>query len=205
MAIREMPAFVLSHKHVRNAVLYCLASCICLIAQFFLMDKNAIRAVFDVIIPLTAAVCFGCYAITMAMDRPILLICPTTVYFVSLLLYQLISVEVGVKDTYPFITLLEMIPFAFFSVSAATGKLKKITDIILRIFGIGLIIASLVLVILAVFFRIVIFINTSHYISNTFAMMFSFLAIVFIYCAMIELIKIAGCEKRVRIKRTQNS
>lgn len=198
MPIREMPTFVLSHKHVKNAVLYCLASCFCLIAQFVLMDKNAIRTVFDVIIPLTAAVCLGCYSITMAMDRPILLICPPTVYFVSLLLYQLISVEVGVKDTYPFITLLEMIPYAFFSVSAATCKFKKITDIVLRVFGVGLIISSVVLMILAVFFRIVIFINTSHYITNTFAMIFSFLAIVFIYCAMIELIKIAGSQKRTR-------
>ncbi|MBR3768108.1 MAG: hypothetical protein IKL10_07720 [Clostridia bacterium] len=198
MPIREMPAFVMSHKNVKYALCYSVASCFCLGIQLILMDKNPINIVFDIIIPFTAAICFACYAITMAMDRPIILICPPTVFFVSLLINQLISVEVGVQDTYPFITMIEMIPYAFFCVCVATCKFKKITDIVLRIFGIGLIIASLVLAILAVFFRIIIFINRTHYIMNTFAMIAGFFSIVFIYSAMIELIKIAGIEKRVR-------
>lgn len=198
MPIRDMPAFVKSHKNVKNALLYCLATCFCLIIQLILMDRNAISVVFDVIIPFTAAVCFGCYAITMAMDRPIILICPPTVYFVSLLLNQLISVEVGVRDTYPFITMLEMIPYLFFSVCVATCKFKKITDIVLRIFGISLVMVSITLAVLAIFFRIIIFINRTHYLMNTFAMIAGFFAIIFIYSAMIELIKIAGIEKRVR-------
>lgn len=198
MPIKDMPAFVKSHKNVKNAILYSGASCVCLVLQLILMDRNAINVVFDVIIPFTAAICFACYAITMAMDRPIILICPPTVFFVSLLINQLISVEVGVQDTYPFITMIEMIPYAFFCVCVATCKFKKITDIILRVFGIGLVIASVVLAILAVFFRIIIFINRVHYLMNTFAMISAFFAVVFIYSAMIELIKIAGIEKRVR-------
>ncbi|MBQ9946606.1 MAG: hypothetical protein IJO68_08800 [Clostridia bacterium] len=198
-----MPAFVKSHKNVRNAILFCTACCVCLFLQMILMDKNAINIVFDILIPITASVCFACYAITMAMDRPIILICPPTVYFVSLLINQLIAVEVGVKDTYPFITLIEMIPYAFFCVCAATCKFKKITDIVLRIFGIGLIIASIVLAVLAVFFRIIIFINRVHYIMNTFAMIASFFAVVFIYSAMLELIKIAGIEKKPRKHKNQ--
>ena len=203
MPLRDMPAFVKSHKNVRNAILYCTACCVCLFLQMILMDKNAINIVFDILIPITASVCFACYAITMAMDRPIILICPPTVYFVSLLINQLIAVEVGVKDTYPFITLIEMIPYAFFCVCAATCKFKKITDIVLRIFGIGLIIASIVLAVLAVFFRIIIFINRVHYIMNTFAMIASFFAVVFIYSAMLELIRIAGIEKKPRKHKNQ--
>lgn len=203
MPLKDMPAFIKSHTHVKDAIFYCLTTCFCLIIQLILMDKNAIKVVFDVIIPFTASVCFGCYAITMAMDRPIILICPPTVYFVSLLLYQLISVEVGVKDTYPFVTMIEMIPFAFFSVCVATCKFKKITNIILKVFSIGLIVTSIILAILVIFFKVVIFINRSHYIMNTFAMIFGFLAIVFFYWAMIELVEIAGVEKRVRHKKSQ--
>ena len=174
-----------------------------IISSLLPVIKNVINIVFDILIPITASVCFACYAITMAMDRPIILICPPTVYFVSLLINQLIAVEVGVKDTYPFITLIEMIPYAFFCVCAATCKFKKITDIVLRIFGIGLIIASIVLAVLAVFFRIIIFINRVHYIMNTFAMIASFFAVVFIYSAMLELIRIAGIEKKPRKHKNQ--
>ncbi len=198
MPIKDMPAFVKSHKNVKNAILYSLAACICLVIQLVLMDKNAINIVFDVIIPFSACICFACYAITMAMDRPIILICPPTVFFVSLLINQLIWVEVGVQDTYPFITMIEMIPYAFFCVCVATCRFKKITDIVLRVFGIGLIIASITLAILAVFFRIIIFINRTHYLMNTFAMISAFFAVVFIYSAMLELIKIAGTEKKIR-------
>ncbi len=198
MKLREMPAFVRSHKNVKFAIIYCIGSCFCLFLQLILMDKNVINVVFDIIIPFTAAITFGCYAITMAMDRPIILICPPTVFFVSLLLNKLIAVEVGVKDTYPFITMIEMIPYCFFCVCAATCKYKKITDIILRIFSIGLIIASLVLAVLAVFFRIIIFINRVHYLMNTFALIAAFFSVIFIYAAMLELVKIAGIKKRSR-------
>lgn len=199
MPIKEMPAFIKANVNVKNAIQYCIGCCCCLFVQLLLMDKYAINVVFDIIIPFSAAICFACYAITMAMDRPIILICPPTVYFVSLLLNRLIWVEVGVKDTYPFILMIEMVPYFFFSVCVATGKLKKFTDIVLRIFAVGLMCASLILAILAVFFRIIIFIDRTHYLMNTFALIAGFFSIVFIYAAMIELIKIAGSQKRKRI------
>lgn len=205
MPLKDMPAFVMSHKHVKYAIGYCIASCICLFLELILMDKNAINVVFDIIIPFSAAVCFACYAITMAMDRPIILICPPTVYFVSLLINQLIAVEVGVRDTYPFITMIEMIPYFFFCVCCATCKFKKLTDTVLRIFGVLLVIASIILAILAVFFRIIIFVNRTHYLMNTFAMISSFYSIVFMYSAMLELVKIAGVEKRVRVHNKKKS
>lgn len=201
MPIREMPAFIKAHKNVRNAILYCIACCVCLFIQLILMDKNAINVVFDIIIPFTAAICFACYAITMAMDRPIILICPPTVFFVSLLLNQLIAVEVGVKDTYPFVTMIEMIPYLFFCICVATCKFKKITDIILKIFVALVIVSGVILIVLAVFFRIIVFINRTHYIMDTFAMVMGFFACLFVYMAMIDLVKIAGTEKRVRIKK----
>lgn len=204
MPLKDMPAFIRSHKNVKNAILYCAACCVCLFIQLILMDKNAINVVFDIIIPFSAAICFACYAITMALDRPIILICPPTVYFVSLLINQLIAVEVGVKDTYPFVTMLEMIPYLFFCISVATCKFKKITDIILRVFGIAIVISGLVLIILAVFFRIIIFVNRVHYLMNTFALVMGFLACLFIYAAMLELLKIAGNEKRVRKPKYEN-
>ena len=202
MPIKEMPAFIKSKTNVKNSLIFCTLSCVCLFIQWILMDKNAINIVFDIIIPFTAAICFACYSITMAMDRPIILICPPTVYFVSLLLNKLILVEVGVKDTYPFITMIEMIPYAFFCVCVATCRFKKITDIVLHIFSIGLMCASVILAILAVCFRIIIFINRTHYLMNTFAMIASFFSIIFIYFSMIELIKIAGIKKHLR-RRTQ--
>ena len=198
MPIREMPAFVKAHKNVKNALIYTVCSCGCLLLQLLLMDKNAINIVFDIIIPFSAAVTFGAYSITMAMDRPIILIYPPTCYFVSLLINQLISVEVGVQDTYPFVTMIEMVPYAFFCVCVATLKFKKTTDIVLRIFSIGLICASFVLSVLAVFFRIIIFVNRVHYMMNTFAMIAGFFSVIFIYAIMFELIKIAGCEKKIR-------
>lgn len=200
MPLKEMPAFIKSNVNVKNSIIFCGLSCVCLVLQLILMDKNAINIVFDIIIPFTAAICFACYSITMAMDRPIILICPPTVYFVSLLLNKLILVEVGVKDTYPFITMIEMIPYAFFCVCVATLRFKKVTDIVLHIFSIGLMCASVVLAILAVFFRIIIFINRTHYLMNTFAMIAGFFAIIFIYFSMIELLKIAGVKKRRRKK-----
>lgn len=203
MPIKDMPAFIKANKNVRNAILYCIACCTCLFIQLLLMDKNAINVVFDIIIPFTAAVCFACYAITMAMDRPIILICPPTVYFVSLLINQLIAVEVGVKDTYPFITMLEMVPYFFFCICVATCKFKKFTNFIIKLFCVALIISGLVLIILAVFFRIIIFINRTHYIMNTFAMFMGFCACLFIYSTMLELLKIAGITKKSRKTRTQ--
>lgn len=195
-----MPAFIKANPNVKNSILFCTLSCVCLFIQLILMDKNAINIVFDIIIPFSAAICFACYSITMAMDRPIILICPPTVYFVSLLLNKLILVEVGVKDTYPFITMIEMIPYAFFCVCVASGKFKKITDIILKIFSLGFMCASVILAILAVFFRIIIFVNRVHYLMNTFALIAGFFAIIFIYFSMMELIKISGCQKRQRNK-----
>ncbi len=198
MPLKEMPAFIKSNVNVKNSIIFCTLSCVCLFIQLILMDKNAINIVFDIIIPFSAAICFACYSITMAMDRPIILICPPTVYFVSLLLNKLILVEVGVKDTYPFITMIEMIPYAFFCVCVASGKFKKATNIVLRIFSIVLMCAGFVLAILAVFFRIIIFLNRVHYLMNTFALISGFFAIIFIYFSMMELIKIAGCQKRRR-------
>ena len=204
MPMKDMPAFIMQHKNVRNAIGYCIASCVCLFFELILMDKNAISVVFDIIIPFSASVCFACYAITMAMDRPVILICPPTVYFVSLLINQLIEVEVGVRDTYPFITLIEMIPFLVFSVCVCTCKFKKITNIILKFFCIIIILASIVLAVLAVFFRIIIFINRAHYLTNTFAMISSFYSVLFFYCAMTELVKIAGIKKKSRKKQINN-
>lgn len=204
MPIKEMPAFIKANRSVRNSLIYCTLCCVCLFLQLILMDKNAINIVFDIIIPFTASICFACYSITMAMDRPIILIYPPTVYFVSLLINQLIWVEVGVKDTYPFITMIEMIPYTFFCVCAATCKFKKATHIVLKIFSVGLVCASIILAVLAIFFRIIIFINRPHYLMNTFAMISGFFAIIFIYLAMTELIKIAGIKKRTRHKLREN-
>ena len=121
---------------------------------------------------------------------------PPTVYFTSLLINQLIRVEVGVEDTYPFIILLELIPYAMISISAATGKLKKISDIILRVFCIALTLTSVVLALLSSIFSISIF--STDYISNTAGMICGFIAVFFIYMTMIELLKFAGDEKKPR-------
>lgn len=201
MRIKDMPSFVFSHKIVKNAIIYSLISCAFLVVQLFLMKRNAFNIVFDIVIPFTAAVTFGCYAITMAMDRPVILICPPTVYFVSLLIKQLIEVEVGVEDTYPFITLLEMIPYIFFCICVATGRLKKITLVVLKIFTATAVVVSVVIGVLAVCFRIVIFSDRKYYLFNTFAMISSFFAVLFIYTTMIELLKIAGIEKRVKLPK----
>lgn len=201
MPIKEYPAFMKKHKNVRHAVIYSAVSCLLLICQLILMKRNPINIVFDVVIPITAAFTFGCYAITMAMDRPVILICPPTVYFVSLLINQLISVEVGVEDTYPIFTFLELIPYLFFCISVSTDKLKKATDKIVKS-GCFLIIATAVCVtILSVFFEITLYKRSTDYIARTFGFVCSLLAVLCIYLAMIELLKISGCDKRIRPKR----
>ena len=199
MPIREMPAFVFSHKHVLRAVICALLSCFFLIAELFLMKSSVIGIVFDVVIPFTAAVTFGCYAITMAMDRPFILICPPMVYFLSLLINQLFSVEVGVEETYPIFVCLELFPALFYCISVATGTLKKPTEVILKIGCVVLVLTCIVLLILAMVFRIMLFSR----VSQTFAQVTALLSVLCIYLGMLEQLKIAGCEKRQRLKKSR--
>ncbi|MBQ6420425.1 MAG: hypothetical protein IJK02_05055 [Clostridia bacterium] len=194
MPIKEMPAFVFSHKNVLRAVIYSLIAMAMLLVQFILMKRNVLTVIFDVIIPFSAAVTFGCYAITMAMDRPVILIMPSTVYFISLLIRQLISIEVGAHETYPTFIAVELIPYLFYCISVSTGKLKKVTGIVLRI-GCGVLIAAVVVfLVLAIFFRIMLTANM----LNTIGMCFGMLAIVCIYLGMYEQLQIAGIAKRSR-------
>ncbi len=196
MPIKDMPAFLATHKNVRNAVFYSSATCAFLFIQLLFMTKSPLNILFDVIIPFSGAIVFGCYAITMALDRPIILVCPPTVYFTSLLINQLIRVEVGVEDTYPFFTLFELIPYAMFCISATTGKLKKISDIVLRFFCIALTLLSVVIALLSSIFSINLF--STNYTSNTAGMICGFMASFFVYMTMIELLKISGDEKKPR-------
>ncbi|MBQ6066021.1 MAG: hypothetical protein IJK89_04290 [Clostridia bacterium] len=204
MPIREMPAFVFSHKHVRNAVIYALLASLALIVQGILMKSNAIALIFNIIIPYTAAITFGCHAITMAMDRPVMLLDSTIVYFGSLLVNQLISVEVGVRETYPVFTFLELIPFLFFSVAAATDKIKKTARRVLRISCVLILVCCLVIAVLAVFFNMKLF-TERHYLKYTFSMISGFLGVFFMYLGMDELLIISGTQRRVRIPKKKKT
>lgn len=201
MPIKEYPAFMRKHKNVRYAVYFSALSCLLLIFQLILMKRNALNVVFDVVIPITAAFTFGCYAITMAMDRPVILICPPTVYFVSLLITQLISVEVGVEDTYPIFTFIELIPYLFFCISVSTDKLKKVTDKIVKGGCVLTAATAISVTILSIFFDITLFKSNANYVVRTFGFACGLLAVMCMYLAMIELLKISGCDKRVRPKR----
>lgn len=187
-----MPGYVLRHKNIMNAVICSVAACIFLIVQLVLMQRNIIAVVFDIIIPFTAAITFGCYAVTMAIDRPFILICPPMAYFISLLIDQLFFVEVGIGETYPVFTLAEIVPVIFYCVSVSLCRFKKLTDIVLKVFC-GLIIATIaVLIVLALFFRVMLYPEM----RRTFALAFGMAAILFIYIGMIEQLKIAGADKR---------
>ena len=194
MPLREMPGFVFSHKNVLRAVLCAITAFLLLILQFIFMRKQILEIVFDVIVPLTAAVTFGCYAITMAMDRPMILIMPVTAYFTSLLIRQLIYVEVGVTETYPIITLLECIPYLFYCVSVCSGRFRKVTKYVL--WGGCILIALFMVVLISLWFvyQIMLFSNPDY----TLALMFGSLAILFIYLGMLEQLQIAGIQKRSR-------
>ena len=200
MPIREMPAFVFSHKHVRNAVIYALASSFMLIVQLILMKSNPIALIFNIIIPFTAAITFGCHAITMAMDRPTMLLDSTIVYFVSLLVNQLISVEVGVEETYPVFTFLELVPFVFFSIAVVTDKIKKPARRILEIACVIILVSCLAIALLAIFFNMKLF-SERYYLKYTFSMLSGFLSVFFMYLGMDELLIISGTQRRVRIPR----
>ena len=200
MQIREMPAFVFAHKHVRNAVICALAASLMLVVQFMLMKSGAVALIFNIIIPFTAAITFGCHAITMAMDRPVMLLDSTIVYFISLLLNQLVSVEIGVEETYPVFTFLELIPFLFFAVAATTDKIKKLARQVLEIACVLLLAGSLAIAILAVFFNMKLFSDRS-YLKYTFSMICGFLSVVFMYLGMDELLIISGTQRRVRVPR----
>ena len=200
MQIREMPAFVFAHKHVRNAVICALAASLMLVVQFMLMKSGAVALIFNIIIPFTAAITFGCHAITMAMDRPVMLLDSTIVYFISLLLNQLVSVEIGVEETYPVFTFLELIPFLFFAVAATTDKIKKLARQVLEIACVLLLAGSLAIAILAVFFNMKLFSDRS-YLKYTFSMICGFLSVVFMYLGMDELLIVSGTQRRVRVPR----
>ena len=202
MRIREMPAFVFSHKHVRNAVICALLASFMLIAQLILMKSNAVALIFNIIIPFTAAITFGCHAITMTMDRPTMLLDSTIVYFVSLLVNQLISVEIGVRETYPVFTFLELIPFLFFAVAVSTDKIKDLTRRILKI-SCGIILAAcLVIAVLAVFFNMKLF-SEPYYLKYTFSMLCGFFSVFFMYWGMGELLIISGTQRRVRRRKQE--
>ena len=195
-----MPRFVFSHREVLLGVLSALGCCIMLIIQLILMKRNPVNVIFEIIIPFTSAVTFGCYAITMTYNRPKILICPTLVYFVSLLVNQLISVEVGVEDTYPFVAAIELVPFLAFAWSAFTGRQKKYTAVVLWCFCALLSFASVIIVILVLFFRVKIF-NTGEYVKHTFGFVCGLLAAVFMYLEMRSLLFVCGTET----KRTDES
>ena len=197
LPLQEMPAFVFSHKQVLQAVICSLVSCALLVVQLILMQRTLINVIFDVLIPFTAAVTFGCYAITMAMDRPAILIYPPTVYFVSLLVTQLFSVEVGVQNTYPVFIFIEFIPYLFYCVSVATGKIKKVTRgvliggcVMIGLFSVGA-------CVLAAFFRIMLYAR----VSQTFGLVAGLLSVLSIYLGMLAQLQIAGCKKRQRLKK----
>ena len=202
MKISEMPAFVFSHKHVRNAVICALLASLMLVVQLILMKSNAVALIFNIIIPFTAAITFGCHAITMTMDRPTMLLDSTIVYFVSLLVNQLISVEIGVRDTYPIFTFLELIPFLFFAVAVSTDKIKKPARIVLKI-SCGLLLATcLVIAVLAIFFNMKLF-SEPYYLKYTFSMLCGFVSVFFMYWGMEELLIISGTQRRRRKERKE--
>lgn len=202
MKIREMPAFVFAHKHVRNAVICALLASFSLVAQLILMKSGAVALIFNIIIPFTAAIIFGCHAITMAMDRPIMLLDSTIVYFGSLLLNQLISVEIGVEETYPVFTFLELIPFLFFAVSVATDRFKPLSRRILKISCGLILLCCLVIGVMAVFFNLKLF-SERYYLRYTFSMISGFISVFFMYWGMDELLVISGTQRRVRRRKTE--
>lgn len=192
MPIKEMPAFVFSHKNIYYAVICSLASCFFLFLELILMRKTVITVLFDVIIPFSAAICFGCYAITMAMDRPIILTCPPTAYFSSLLINQLLSVEVGTPETYPIFTFIELIPVLFYFISVSTGKIKKISSVVLKISCVLLSATICIIVVLAIFFSIRLYSK----VTQTFAVSCGMISIMCIYMGMVQQLKISGSEKK---------
>ena len=201
MPLREMPAFVFSHKNVLRAIICALSALFLLVLQLIFMKHDVLEVVFDVIVPITACVTFGCYAITMAMDRPMILIMPPTAYFLSLLIRQLICVEVGAGETYPIITLLECVPYLFYCICVCTGKLKKVTKYVLWGGCILISVFILVLLVLLIFFKIRLFAN----VKNAVGSLFGTAAILCIYLGMLEQLQIAGTQKRVRGHAGENN
>ena len=202
MPIKEMPAFVFSHKHVRNAVYCALAASFALVAQLILMKSGPVALIFNIIIPFTAAVTFGCHAITMAMDRPVMLLDSTLVYFVSLLLNQLVSVEIGVQDTYPIFTFIEWVPFLFFAVAVVSDKGKTLARRVLQVSGCLLLAGSAVIAAMAVFFNLKLFADR-QYLKYTFSMICGFFSVTAMYFGMEQLLIISGTKRRPKKKRRE--
>ena len=200
MPIKEMPAFVFSHKHVRNAVYCALAASFALVAQLILMKSGPVALIFNIIIPFTAAITFGCHAITMAMDRPVMLLDSTLVYFVSLLLNQLVSVEIGVQETYPVFTFIEWVPFLFFAVAVVSDKGKTLARRVLQASGGLLLVASAVIAAMAIFFNVKLFADRL-YLKYTFSMICGFFSVAALYFGMEQLLIISGTTRRVRKPR----
>lgn len=204
MKISEMPKFVFSHRLVLNTVICSLLAMAMLVLELVLMNRsNIIAVVFDVVIPFSACVTFGCYSITMADNRPFLLICPPMAYFVSTLITQLITLEIGEQihlsqeflKSIPFLVLFslaETIPVIFYCISVCTGLIKKISMYSLNIGCLVIVLTCAAMTVLGVFFEIMFYSK----LKQTFATVTGFLAVFFIYIGMIEQLKIINSLRR---------
>ena len=138
----------------------------------------------------------------MAMDRPVMLLDSTLVYFVSLLLNQLVSVEIGVQETYPLFTFLEWVPFLFFAVSVATDKGKTLSRRVLQVSGVLLLAGSAVIAAMAVFFNLKLFADR-QYLKYTFSMICGFFSVAAMYFGMEQLLIISGTLRGTRKRRSR--
>jgi len=193
MRINEMPKYAKDNKPLGLSFIFCTLSVIMLIVQLVLMKRTAFNVIFLFLTPALAVGAYGFHGITMTEDRPTMLTLMPFTYFTSLLLNELIAVEVGAIDTYPYIPLLECIPLIVFCFSVSTGKLKAVSQRILLIWVILLGIASLSLAILAIFFNLAIT-HERNYLKATFAIISGFLAVIFLYLSMYQVLFLAGSK-----------
>lgn len=180
-------------KQLGRGFIFCYVSVAFMVAQLIMMNRTAFSIIFLFLIPGIAVGAFAFHCLTFTENRPTMLILMPMSYLLSLLLNELIAVEVGAIDTYPYIPLVEFVPFFAFAFSVATNLGKKPAKIFLKIWMILTGIASAVLVVLTIFFNL----KITHEINNikaTVAIVCGFGGVGFLYAAMYELIDLAGTK-----------
>lgn len=180
-------------KQLRMGFVFCCISIIFLVLQVILMNITALNLIFLFLIPGISVGAFAFHCLTLTEDRSTMLSLMPMCYLLSLLINELIAVEIGAKDTYPYIPLIEIVPLLLFIFCVSTKRAKTKTKTVLKIWICILILASITLTVMTLFFNL----KVTHEINNikaTFAIVSGFGGVAFLYAAMLEVINLAGTK-----------
>lgn len=118
-------SFLIDRKYILYTVLSCLIGLIVLIIGMFVCDKSFWNYMFVWLLPGTALVLLGTYAISMTDKHPIILIFPPIIFFSALFIRYLVTYEYLI---FLFI-FIQSIPFYVFWINTKKKSLFRETSL----------------------------------------------------------------------------